>query len=212
MPMHMMDDRWYSKVSFDELEVAGDHTRSWDAHAWLGKDLQGLWLKTEGRRSGGATEHAEVQALYSRAVAPYWDLQTGYRHDFQPNGADWAVLGVRGLAPYFFDVEASLFLGENARTALRLKASHQLLLTQRLILTPEAQLDAFGGDDPLLRNGSGISDLELGLRLRYEIRREIAPYVGVRLRKKLGGAKDFARAFGEQTSDTQWVAGLRFWF
>jgi copper resistance protein B len=185
----------------------------WDADAWVGRDLHKLWMKTEGEYTDGATEGAFGEFLYSRAIAPYWDLQAGWRHDFRPRPArDWFALGLKGLAPYWFEVDATLYAGGNGGIAGRLDAEYELLFTQRLILAPELELSVYGQDDPSRGIGSGVSDLELGLRLRYEIRREIAPYVGINWEKKFGRTADFARDEGEPTDDLQFVAGIRAWF
>jgi len=200
----------------DQLEIrdtSGANTLSWSAQGWVGKDLQKMWIKTEGERAGGDTEEAELQFLYSKAIAKYWNLQFGVRHDFQPSPSrDWAVIGVQGLAPFFFETDVALFVGESGRTALRFESEYELLLTQRLILTPELEVNFYGQDDVDIGVGSGLSDLEVGLRLRYEIRREIAPYIGINWSKLFGSTKDFAAIAGESGSDTQLVIGLRLWF
>jgi len=210
------DDPLLSKVMLDQLEVRdsdGDNLLAWDAQAWLGKDLEKLWIKTEGERESGATEKAELQALYSKAVATFWDFQVGLRHDFQPTpNRGWAVVGFQGVAPYFFEVDTALFIGESGRTALRLEAEYELLFTQRLILAPEIEVNFYGQNDADTGVGSGLSDVELGLRLRYEIRREFAPYIGVNWFKKYGNSADFARSAGQDIDDTQIVVGLRVWF
>lgn len=209
----MNDNRIYSKLLFDRLETADDSTLRWNGQAWIGTDINRLWLRTEGEKAGGRTEHAELQALYSRALTPFWDVQAGVRHDFQPTPTrDSAVIAVQGLAPYFFDVEASLFLGASGRSALRIETAYELLLTQKLILTPRIELNAYGRDDRERGLGAGLGDAEIGLRLRYEIRREIAPYIGLVRLGKIGRTRDFARAQGISTDDVQLVAGVRFWF
>lgn len=204
------------KVMFDQLEWrdgAGGGALVWDGEAWLGRDLDKLWFKTEGRRSEGSAEEAEVQALYSRALAPFWDIQVGWRSDLQPKpNRNWLALGVRGLAPYWFDTDVALFADADGRTALRLKARYDLLFTQRLILAPDIEINLHGQDDRATDTGSGLSDVELGLRLRYEIRREFAPYVGVVGWRKFGNSADFARNQGERSDDLELVVGARFWF
>ena len=200
----------------DQLEMrdtSGDNTLSWNAQGWMGKDLRKLWLKTEGERDGGTTDDAELQFLYSKAIASYWEFQVGVRHDFKPSPSrSWAAIGVQGLAPYFFETDVAFFVGESGRTALRFESEYELLLTQRLILTPEIEVNFYGQDDVDIGIGSGLSDLEVGLRLRYEIRREIAPYIGINWSKLFGNTKDFARIAGESISDAQLVIGLRLWF
>ena len=200
----------------DQLEVrdtSGNNTLSWSAQGWMGKDLRKLWFKAEGERAGGDTDEAELQFLYSKAIAKYWDVQFGVRHDFEPSPSrSWAVIGVQGLAPYFFETDIAFFIGDSGRTALRFESEYELRLTQRLILTPEIEVNFYGQDDVDIGIGSGLSDLEVGLRLRYEIRREIAPYIGVNWSRLFGNTRDFAAIAGESSSDAQLVIGLRLWF
>ena len=210
------DDPVLVKLMFDQLETRDSGSGSggsWDAQAWIGKDLTKLWVKTEGERKSGKTETAEMQFLFSKAVASYWDFQIGVRHDSKPSpDRTWAAIGFQGLAPYFFEIDTALFIGESGRTALRLEAEYQLLFTQRLILTPEIETNFFGQNDPQIGIGSGLSDVEAGLRLRYEIRREFAPYIGIIWSRVFGNTADFARAAGQSTSDMQLTIGLRAWF
>ena len=210
------DNPVLTKVMFDQLELReqdGEHSSVIDAQAWIGKDLHKFWLKVDGEKYGGKTQDAEVQALYSRAIAPYWDLQLGLRRDIKPEPKNnWGVIGVQGLAPYFFDVNAALFIGDSGRTAARFSAEYDLLFTQRLILSPEIEFNFYGQNDSERITGSGLSDINAGLRLRYEIYRELAPYIGINWERKFGSTADFARTSGENISDTEWVLGLRAWF
>ncbi len=210
------DDPLLLTVILDQLEmrdVGGDNALSWDGQGWLGRDLRKIWLKTDGERAAGNTEEAELQFLYSKAVARYWDIQVGMRHDFEPSPSrSWAAIGFKGLAPYFFDIDAAAFIGESGRTALRFEAEYELLLTQRLILTPDIEINLYGQNDPDVGIGSGLSEIEAGLRLRYEIRREFAPYVGVNWARMFGSTADFAKIAGRDTSEAQLVIGLRTWF
>jgi len=211
----MEDDPVLTKFMLDQLEVHdadGSNPVTWEAEAWIGKDLNKLWLKTEGERVDGENEELEVQALYSRAIAPYWDLQVGVRKDFEPVGREWGVVGLKGLAPYYFETDLALFVGDNGRTAARLEGEYELLLTQKTILTPEIEVNLYGKDDVEARVGSGLSDVTVGLRLRHEFKREFAPYIGVEWTKKFGDTADFAEADGGEVSDTQFVAGIRAWF
>jgi len=160
-----------------------------------------------------ATLKAEIQALYSRAIAPFWDVQIGLRQDLKPEPERaWGVIGIQGLAPYFFDIDAALFIGDSGATAARLSAEYELMLTQKLVLAPEVTLNFYGQNDIERLSGSGLSDATAGLRLRYEIRREFAPYIGVNWTRSFGNSAEFVRAHGESTRDTQWVAGIRAWF
>jgi copper resistance protein B len=207
------DDPLLFKLMIDKLEwraADGADPWVWDADAWVGKDLNKLWLKTEGEYADGTTEAAYGEALYSRAISPYWDLQTGWRHDFRPEpDRDWFAVGFKGLAPYWFDVDATLYAGGNGTAFAHLDAEYELMITQRLVLSPELETSVYANEDPARGIGSGISDLAFGLRLRYEIRREFAPYIGLNWEKKFGGTADYAREEGESTSDLQFVASVR---
>jgi copper resistance protein B len=214
--MQMDDTERVGKVLIDQAEwrdTKEGTAAAWDGQAWYGTDYNKLWFKTEGERSDGKTEGARAEAFWDRLIARWWSVQAGVRQDFgQGPARTWAGVGVEGLAPYWFDVEAALYLGEQGRTAARLKAEYELLFTQRLIIQPEVEANLYGKADPERLLGSGLSDLEIGVRLRYEIRREIAPYVGVSWRRLFGETADFSRASGGGRSDLQAVAGLRIWF
>lgn len=189
-----------------------------DAYAWEGEvsyggDINRFVLKSEGEGHEGDLEEAEVQALYSRAIAPYFNLQAGVRQDFQPRPRrSYAALGVEGVAPYWFEVEATAFLSDKGDLSARFEGSYDLRLTQRLILEPRAEANVAFSDDRAIGVGAGLSDIELGLRLRYAVTPEFAPYVGVNWDRKLGDTADFARAAGEPRSDSRLVIGLRAWF
>jgi len=210
------DDPVLGTVLIDQLEVRDGGENNplvLGGQGWIGRDLQKLWFKAEVERADGETEEAELQALYSQAIAPFWDVQVGLRQDFQPTPSrSWAVIGLQGLAPYSFEVDAALFVDDSNHTAFRLEAEYELLFTQRLILSPEIEVNLYGQNDADLGIGSGLSDVEAGLRLRYEIRREFAPYIGVNWSKSFGNSADFARSKGEKTNDVQWVIGVRAWF
>lgn len=212
----MEDDPLLGKVIIDQLELRDTDegtATAWEAEAWIGRDLHKLWFKTEGERIHGETEEAELQLLYSRAVSPYWDLQLGWRHDLEPEPErDWLAVGFKGVAPYFLETDAALFIGESGHAAARLGIEHELMLTQQWVLSPELEINLHSRDDPAHGIGSGLSDLSLGLRLRYEIRREFAPYVGLHWSKKFGDTADYARTEGEDDDDLQLVAGIRAWF
>jgi len=186
---------------------------NWDIKGWVGGDIDRLWLRSEGERSAGRTESAEVQALWGHAISPWWDLVSGVRRDFKPgDGQTWAAFGAQGMALYNFEAEATLFVGEAGRTAARLEGDYDILLTNRLILQPTAELNFYGRNDPPRGVGSGLSDSELGLRLRYEVRREFAPYVGVSWNRSYGQTAQYARDEGEDISQWRWVVGVRLWF
>lgn len=210
------DDPVLAKVMINQLEVRStDGPDPWvlEAQGWIGQDLNKLWVKTEVEYVDGETEEAEIQALYSRAIAPYWDVQVGWRHDVRPKpNRDWLAIGFEGLAPYWFEIDAAAFIGESGQVGARLEAEYEWMFTQRWVLSPEMEVNLHSKNDEETGTGSGLSDLELGLRLRYEIRREFAPYIGVNWTKKFGNTADFAREEGEDTDDFQFVAGVRAWF
>jgi len=209
------DDPLLYNLMMNELESndSGGTPLTWDAQAWFGHDLKKLWIKTEGERLQGGTEEAEIQALYSQAISSFWDIQIGLRHDAQPSPSqDWGVIGLQGLAPYFFEIDVALFVGESGNSGLRLNAEYEWLFTQKIILTPEIEMNFYGQNIPEVSLGSGFSDINLGLRLRYEIRRELAPYVGLEWSKFYGNSADFVRGDGVEVSDVKVVAGLRMWF
>lgn len=184
-----------------------------DAQAWYGSDLSKLWLKFEGERSDGHLGASRAELLWNRAISAYWDVQAGARHDFgEGPSRNWAAFGIQGLAPYWFDVEATAYVGESGRTALRLEAEYELLLTQRLILQPDVEVNFYGKNDPAREIGSGLSDIDVGLRLRYEFTRKFAPYVGVAWSRKFGKTADYAREESGDVDHTQLVTGVRLWF
>jgi len=206
-----------SRTMIDTLEVRPD--RGPDGYAWEGEfryggDIDRLVLKSEGEGAFGEhLEQAEVQALWSHAVGPYFDVQVGVRQDFQPRPRrTYATLGFEGLAPYWFEVEGALFLSNKGDLSARLEGAYDLRITQRLILEPRAEVNLAAQDVPELGEGAGLTDAEVGLRLRYEIRREFAPYVGVHYERKFGDTADLARASGEGVDDLRVVVGLRAWF
>jgi copper resistance protein B len=212
----MGTDPWLSYAKVDQLEwrnASDTDITAWDISAWSGKSIDKIWFNAEGEHAGGDTEHAQAQLLYSHAVATFWDLQAGVRSDFEPGpGQQWAAIGVRGLAPYWFDIDATFFIADHGRTGTRLKAEYELMLTQKLVLVPDIEANAYSKDDERRGIGSGLSDIEVALRLKYEIVREIAPYIGVMHTRKLGATADYARAADEDVRETLFVAGISLWF
>ena len=213
---HEGDDPLLARVIIDQFEWRdSDEADPYvlEAQGWIGKDLHKLWIKTDVERVDGEAEEAEIQALYSRAIAPFWDVQVGVRQDLKPTPErEWGVIGIQGLAPYFFEIDAALFIGDSGDTAARLSAEYEWMFTQKVVLSPEVSVNFYGQNDMHRQTGSGLADAQAGLRLRYEIRREFAPYIGVNWTKSFGNTADFVREHGEPTSDTQWVAGVRAWF
>lgn len=207
----------FYQVMFNLAEYQARRGRDgyrWDGEAFVGGDINRLWLKSEGEgafREG--VETAEVQALYSHAIGPYFNLQAGVRHDFQPSPTrTYATVGFEGLAPYMFEVEGAVFLSNKGELLGRLEGYYDQRITQRLILQPRVELNFSAQDAPQIRLGLGLTDAELGLRLRYEITRRFAPYIGVSYQAKTGRTADFERADGKDPTTTSFVAGVRFWF
>ncbi|MGB7441537.1 MAG: copper resistance protein B [Coleofasciculaceae cyanobacterium] len=221
-PSPINDTQTYWLLLVEQLEYRnneGSDSFNWEALGWVGGDYRRLWLKTEGdvglvEDEGG---EAEVQLLYGQLIAPFWDLQAGLRYDMlygagDDRGRAFAVIGVQGLAPYLFEVDASLFVSEDGDVSARLSAEYQLLLTQRLILQPDFEVNIAAQQVEDFGVGSGLNDIELSLRLRYEISRRFAPYVGISWTRKFGDTADFAREEGEEVDNFALVGGLRLLF
>jgi copper resistance protein B len=204
-----------SKVMVNLLEYragSGADGYHWDGEAWFGGDLNRLVLKSEGEGDRHGVEAGEIQALYSRAVGPYTDLQVGVRQDVEPKSRTYVTVGFQTLLPYWVQANGALFLSNKGDVLGRAEGAIDWRLTQRLVLQPRAELNFAAQDIPETATGSGLSEGELGLRLRYEVRREFAPYVGVSWGKRFGRTADYARAQGRDVSDTSFVVGLRAWF
>lgn len=214
--LHMHGSVPAGMLLIDQLEAfygRDGNGQSWEAEGWYGSDVDKLWLRSEGERSRGKLEDGNLEAFWNRGIAAFWSTQLGVRHDFGEGPArNWAAFGVQGLAPYWFEVEATAYAGPSGRTAARLRADYELLFTQRLILQPEAEVNLYGKNDPQRRIGRGVSDVQFGLRLRYEIRREFAPYIGVNWIRRVGTSADYARQDRQPVLDRQIVAGVRIWF
>lgn len=214
--MQMDDNESLGMLLIDRLErsrsTAGDNAANWEAEAWYGNAIDRLWLKSEGERGNDGTRDARVEALWSHAWTSFWDGQLGVRQDFGhgPN-RQWLALGVEGLAPYWFETLATFYLGEQGRTALRLETSYDLRFTQKLILAPKIELNLYGKDDPQRGIASGLSDVAAGLRLRYEVSRKFAPYVGVQWQRRFGEIESLPGLPQMHARETTWVAGLRIW-
>ncbi|EIK52650.1 copper resistance protein B [Stutzerimonas stutzeri TS44] len=188
-------------------------TLAWDISGWYGGDIDRLAFRSEGERTDGQTEEAELQLLWSHAIGPWWETIAGVRQDFKPGSPQtWAAFGVQGMPLFGLETEATAFLGEGGQSALRLEAEYDILLTQRWVLQPTAELNLHGRNDAARGVGSGLSEASAGLRLRYEISRQFAPYIGVTWNRAHGNTADLLRDEDEDVSDTRLVAGVRFWF
>lgn len=213
--MDMNDAAPVGMLLLDRVEsYAGQagHGQSWEVEGWYGNDRDKLWLRSEGEREG-RPHSGDVEAFWSHAVATFWDTQLGVRSDIgEGRKRQWAAFGVQGLAPYWFEVEATAYAGQGGRTAARVRVEYELLFTQRLILQPEIEVNAYGRDDVAQGIRAGLSSIEGGLRLRYEIRRSIAPYLGVSWVHLAGGTADLAAHRGGRITERHWVAGVRLWY
>ena len=186
----------------------------WDGEGWYGGDINRLWIKSQGDGSlGRSIDRAEVQALYSHAIDPYFNLQAGVRYDFKPNPSRaYATVGIEGLAPGFFDVQGALFLSNKGELMARVEGWYDQRITQRLILQPRAELNFAAQSTREIGVGSGLSDVEIGLRLRYDIRREFSPYLGVQYKRAFGDTRKYLREAGENPGGWSLLTGVRVWF
>jgi len=210
---HASAVHWLAR--FDRLEAWDTDPGSgqaWSGDFRYGGDIHRLHLASEGERQRGALESTTWHAHYSRSITPWWDLLVGARHDVQPGSRTWASLGVQGLAPYFFELTAMLHAGSGGQVQFTLEAEYEWLLSNRLILQPTLELTASRKNEPGSGIGSGLGALETGLRLRYEITRRFAPYIGLVHERSMGHSADFARSNGHSPRDTRVVAGVRIWF
>jgi copper resistance protein B len=214
----VMDNRVFAHARLDQFEGrtnGPDNELRWDGEGWMGTDTNRLWLKSEGFINNGIVSDGDHEVLYDRPIPRmrYFDAQVGVRADLDSGPTrTWAAVGIEGLAPYRFEFAPTLYIRDGSHVAGRLAGSYDLLLTQRWIVQPEAELNFYSKDDPSRLIGSGFSDLDAGLRLRYEISRKFAPYIGFAYNGKYGNTARYSRQAGETTSDYRLVFGLRLWF
>ena len=214
--LHMHGSAPLGMLLIDQLEAF--HSRdangqNWEAQGWYGNDSDKLWVRTEGERRRGKFDDDDLEVFWNHNIAVYWSTQLGVRQDLgEGSRRTWAAFGVQGLAPYWFELEATGYVSASGHTAARLRVDYELLFTQQLILQPELEANLYGKDDPLQRIGSGLSDVQFGLRLRYEIHRQFAPYIGVNWVRRIGTIAGYARQDRQPVLDRQIVAGLRLWF
>jgi copper resistance protein B len=216
-PAPVMDNRIYTHVLFNQLEGRSNGSGSqlrWDGEGWVGTDMNRLWVKSEGFVNGSTVSDGDQELLYDRPIPRmrYFDAQVGVREDLDSGPRrTWGAVGIEGLAPHFFEFEPTFYFRDGGNVAGRLEGSYDLLLTQRLVLQPEAELNFYSKDDPGRGTGSGFSDLDTGIRLRYAISRKFAPYVGFAYSGKYGGTASYARQSGEAVSSPTFVFGVRVW-
>jgi copper resistance protein B len=212
---HVIHDRAIRVYALvDQLEWLGGRTDAigWDAKGWVGGDLDRIFFRTEGEARKSCLDRTETHVFYGRLVSPWWDLVGGVRVDDGPGPPrTWAAAGVQGLAPYWFEIEATGYVGAEGRTHARLEVKQELLVTNRLILQPLVELEIYGKDDRPRRIGAGLSSADIAVRLRYEMRREVAVHAGVLWSRTFFGTADLLRAAGEQPNQARAVAGVRFW-
>lgn len=197
-----------------EIDYTAKHEGElrWDVESWMGSDYRKFWLLTEGELVDGKVDEAELQVLYGRYLATFWDWRIGLRHDVKPRSLSYAVLGFKGLAPYRFETDVSLYLSEDGDLSARFEFEHALLLTQKLIAEPYINAELFAQKVAELGKGAGLTEISVGLQLRYEMRREIAPYVDLGYTRLLGDTADFAQAASENKDEFVVRAGLRLWY
>ncbi|MEO8682171.1 MAG: copper resistance protein B [Vicinamibacterales bacterium] len=204
------------QVLFDRFEwqrASGTNDLGWDNTSWVGKDLSRLWLRTEGHTEDGAVADAQAQLLVGHSFARWWDVVAGVRQDVRPGSPQtWAAVGIQGLAPYWFAIEATGYVGASGRTHAKVDVEYELLVTNRLVLQPLVEVDMYGKRDPERRVGAGLSSVGAGLRLRYEFMRELAPYFGLTWDQKFGETGDFAKADGQGIRSLKFATGIRWWF
>ena len=213
--LELADEHSNASLLVENFEVSrgdGNTSAAYDLQGWYGRTYDRLVLKAEGDVDDGRVGDARTELLWGHALTAYWNTQLGVRQDTGGPDRSWFAFGVQGLAPYWFDVDLAGYVGERGRTALRLDASYELLFTQKLILEPTIEINIYGKQDPRRGLGSGLSDASAQLRLRYEIRREFAPYIGIEWSRKFGGTKTLARMAGEAANDVTFLAGVRYWF
>ena len=213
--LKLADEHVFKSFLANRFEYDSDsETSLYDVQAWVGTTYDRLVVKAEGDINKGTLKESQTDILWSHAISTFWDTQIGVRVDSAEEGESrqWLALGVQGLAPYWFELDVAAYVDVDGRTALAVEAEYELMLTQRLILQPRAEITGYGKDDEFNGVGQGLSSSAFGVRLRYEFSRQFAPYVGVERTKMFGNTADFARSAGEASSETRYVAGLRFWF
>lgn len=206
----MNDDPLVYKVTIDELEKQDNDEKAlaWDSNLWIGYDLDKIYLYSEGEKPKAGSTESENQLVYSRAIRPFWDVQFGIGYDKTPEDSQtWGVVALQGLAPYYFETRGALLLGSDGNIGLRLETEYEALFTQKVVLTPSISTDLYSKDNEEMGLGKGLSNITAGLRLRYEVKREFAPYIGLEWSKNFGNTNDFS-----PLSESYALAGIRIWF
>jgi copper resistance protein B len=217
-PPAVKDNKVFAHVLFDQLEGRASTSGSllrWDGQGWVGTDMNRLWLKSEGFAGDGTVSDGDHEALYDRPIPHmrYFDAQAGVRADLDSGPTRvWAAVGMEGLAPYFFDFEPTLYIRDGGHIAGRINGSWDLFITQRLVVQPQAEMNLYSKDDPARQTGSGFSDLDAGIRLRYVVTRKLNPYIGWAYDGKYGGSALYTRQSREATNNSSFIFGLRVWY
>ena len=213
--LSLADEMVFTGLWVDRFEYVESHdidATEFEGHAWIGDSYNRFLLRSEIEIIDDSLDVAEIDLLHSRAISPFWDLRLGARREVRDEGhRNWASIGLAGLAPYWFEVDASLFIGEGGNTLLDIEAEYDLLLTQRLVMQPRLDVHTYGKTDTVMRQGAGLSLVKWGFRMRYEFDRQLAPYFGIERVLKYGETADLLLP-GEDRADTHWIAGIKFWF
>lgn len=213
--LHLADEMRFSGIRMNRMEEvfrAGKDATQYQGQVWFGTSYQQLVVRAQGEFADGHLDESDTELLWSRAYHGFWNTIAGVRHQTSDGPSrSWLAVGLQGISPYWFEVDLTAYLGQSGRTAFTAEASYDLLITQRLILQPRAEMNFYSKTDPAVGIGKGLSDTELGLRLEYQINRHIVPYVGIEQVRLFGDTADMNR-HNTKTSQTNWVAGLRFWF
>ena len=213
--LHLMDGTRFGGFRMNRMEqlfLDGTDAAGYDAQAWYGTSYDRLVLKAEGEVQEGSLEETNTELLWTHAIHSFWNTQVGVLNQTGVGpDRNWLALGIQGTAPYWFEVDATVYLGENGRSAFNMEAEYDLLLTQRVILQPRVEMNFYGKNDQATAIGSGLSDLSTGIRLQYQINRQLVPYAGVEQVRLYGQTARFS-GVSNGDSETRWLAGLRFWF
>ena len=212
---HLLDQSVYFHGIFNQLEGRFGETSSfrWSGESWVGTDENKIWLRTEGRVEGGQVDDGIQELFYARSISTYFNALVGARYDLdsQP-GRGWGAIGIEGLAPQFFRVGVTGYVSGDGHLGAKLEGSYDFLFTQRLILQPQFEMNFYTKDDPTRGIGAGLSELDVGLRLRYEITRQFAPYIGVTYLGKFGNTANYVLQSGGNPNEVRFVTGVRAWF
>jgi copper resistance protein B len=216
LPFYHNDSHNLYSLLVDRLEsvtTTGNAAMTYDLQAWVGQTYNRALIRAEGEMQNGKSENARTELLWAHAITPYWDSHLGVRYDSgSGHNRGWLALGVQGLAPYWLYTEATFYVNEQGRVAFRTELEYDVLITQRLILQPRIEANFYSKNDATHGLGNGLSNIEAGMRLRYEFRREFAPYIGVEWASVVGNTANYAKANGNTVDETRFVAGVHFWF